>query len=156
MEYRVLYPWRCCCTWPMIQKGIWGCQSYKWCFPENRNCSSKGHCKQHWTQSATRQTRCIRQCYTRINHSEQFLWASSWCSVHKESHSRCYHGFAYLEEPLLSNLSDPMKWWESQAAMYPRITKLMVAKPLHCGNVGSVQENILSNRTNHLREAKTQ
>ncbi len=36
--------------------------------------------------------------------------------------------WSYLEEPLLPKSSDPLKWWESRAAVYPRLTKLMAER----------------------------
>ncbi|XP_072560259.1 E3 SUMO-protein ligase ZBED1-like [Paramormyrops kingsleyae] len=35
---------------------------------------------------------------------------------------------AYLEEPLLPTHEDPLKWWESRAPVYPRLSKLMAKK----------------------------
>lgn len=72
----------------------------------------------------------------RVSH----LWAGSWCSVNKQSQSRCHHGEEVWGAP-------PSKILQPSQV----VGKLLTGKTLHCGFVCSIRESIIQGWTNHLR-----
>ncbi|KAJ8333549.1 hypothetical protein SKAU_G00415570 [Synaphobranchus kaupii] len=67
---------------------------------------------------------------------------------------------SYLEEPLLPKSSDPLKWWESRATVYPRLSKLMaerlciVATSVPSERIFSKTGQIVSERRNRIKPSK--
>nr|XP_055038135.1 E3 SUMO-protein ligase ZBED1-like [Misgurnus anguillicaudatus]XP_055056889.1 E3 SUMO-protein ligase ZBED1-like [Misgurnus anguillicaudatus] len=67
---------------------------------------------------------------------------------------------AYLEEPLLATHEDPLKWWESRAPVYPRLSKLMakklcvVATSVPSERIFSKTGQIISERRSRLKPKK--
>ncbi|XP_042612029.1 uncharacterized protein LOC109069099 [Cyprinus carpio] len=67
---------------------------------------------------------------------------------------------AYLEEPLLPTHEDPLKWWESRAPVYPRLSKLMakklcvVATSVPSERIFSKTGQIISERRSRLKPKK--